>query len=131
MAVKIGPRHMIFDSKATEFFPDATTFTQLSDFLDKHVWKCVYRWLRSRCPSVTELGNNSGGRGWVGWGGRCFMGGSAQLLEPHRMHRIPQTDRRGGVPVECGGAADCELVPDSYGHLSVLFFFFNAIPSIC
>lgn len=31
------------------------------------------------------------------------MGGSAQLLKPHRMHRIPQTDRRGGVPVECGG----------------------------
>lgn len=48
---------------------------------------------------------------WIRWElritvvvGGYFIAGSAQLLQPRRIHHIPQTDRRGRVPVRGGGA---------------------------
>lgn len=64
--------------------------------VNKHVSNHSIWWLWTGSTPIREL------RITAVVGG-CFVADSAQLLEPHHIHHIPQTDRRGWVPVEGEG----------------------------
>lgn len=65
----------------------------LSTFLYFNVSEHVWNLATSGAEPAPHQSESSEYQRWL----QCFKAGSAQLLEPHHIHHIPQTDRQTGL----------------------------------